>query len=137
MLKERHFRVWKKLAYASNLAAGTQRANTSNPCVFRSRALSGSNGPSTKACFEPLQFHAPQTCTERMKFRSELLRPGVTCPHGARLLFTTASSNAVYTTTPGQKSSTKNKTNLDLKAKKSRKPAATERRRTNQRVRYF
>jgi len=49
-------------------------------------------------------------------------------------LFTTASSDAVYTTTPGQKSSTKNKTTLDLKAKKSRKPAATERRRTSQRL---
>ena len=133
MLKEKHLRVWKRLTFASKLGAGKQRARTSSPCVFPRRALSGSIVPSTERCHERLQSHIPQTYAQRVEFRSRILRSSITCPHNARLLFTSNSSNAVVNTT------TKNisQTNLDSKTRAARKPPSTARRPTSQKVRYF
>lgn len=136
MMKERHFRVWKKLARASNLIVGGQCISTAKPCVFRSRTISGFTVATTETCCERLLPRFPQAYTERVKFRSRVLRSSITCPNNARLLFTTPSSNAVvHTTTPERNSTTENKANMDLKTKTARKPAATTRRPTKQKVR--
>ena len=133
MMKQKHLRVWKKLAFASKVGTGKQRACTSSPSVFSSRALSGSSVPSTERCHERLQSHIPQTYVQRVEFRSRILRSSITCPRNARLLFTSNSSNAVINTT------TKNisQTNMDSKSRAARKPPANARRPTSQKVRYF
>lgn len=135
-MKEKHLRVWKKLAFASKLGTGKQRSFTSSrssPCVFPSRALSGSSVPSTERCHERLQSHIPQTYVQKVEFRSRILRSSMSCPHNARFLFTSNSSNAVINTT------TKNisQTNIDSKTRAARKPPANARRPTSQKVRYF
>ena len=138
-MKERHFRLWKKLACGSKVATGGHRASTTNPCVFHSRMPLGFNVPMTETCCERLEPLAPFTYTERVKFRSKVFRSSITCPPaGARLLFTSPSINSVSeTSAPGRDPKTENKTNLDYKTKPTRKPAATARRPSNQKVRSF
>ena len=136
-MKERHFRLWKKLACASKVAVGGHRASTTKPCVFRSRMLSGFSVPSTETCCERLEPRSPFTYTERVKFRSTVLRSSITCPpEGARLLFTSASTVS-HTPAPGRDPKTGNKTNHDYKTKTTRKPMATASRPSNQKVRSF
>ena len=86
MIKERHFRLCKKLACASIVGPVAHGASTKNTCVLPSRMLSGLLVPKTGKCCRRLPARAPLTYTERVKFRSRLLQSNITCSNAARLL---------------------------------------------------
>ena len=148
MLKENHFRVCKRLACVSSLTSGNQRA-TSSPLQISSRTLSGVNVLFKETCHERLKvfdgkFVLPCDA-ERVKLCSRGPRPRTCITNhcfnllSARLLFTSASAQANTHTTIGRNSTDNRKTNIDLKTKTPRKPAAKNsttgsRRTSNQKV---
>lgn len=141
MLKERHFRMWKRLTSVSTLVSGRQRAMTASDTP-RSRTHSSIGVPSKDTCYEHLQtFHG--NCVHRhdvasLKSCSRGLRSFiVNQQYSERSLFTSSSTHAV-THTASKRNST-SKTNLDLKSKTTRKPPSqnpsiASRRTTNQKV---
>lgn len=141
MLKERHFRVCKRLATVSTLVSGSQGAETSRPS--NSRTFSGISVPSKEACYERPQAFCGNIFTRRDTERVNLCsRSRILSQHTERALFTSASSRAVTHTSPERKSTDTRKTNLDLKTKTARKPAAkhpgvTSRHITSQKVNSY
>lgn len=133
MLKESHFRVCKRLACVSSLISGNQRS-TSSPLQTSSRTFSGDNILFKTTCYEHLKvfdgkFVLPCDA-ERVKLCSRGSRP-CTCSTNrclnllsARSLFTSASAQANTLTTTERNATDNRKTNLDLKTKTARKPAA-------------
>ena len=148
MLKENHFRfrVCKQLACVSRLIFGNQRA-TSYPLQTSSRTFSGVNVLFKDTCYEHLKVLDGKfdlSCDAgRVKLCSRASRI-CTANHclnllSARSLFTCASARANTHTTTGRNSTDNRKTNLDLKTKTARKPAAKNptigsRRTSNQKV---
>lgn len=128
MLKESHFRVCKRLACVSSLISGNQRA-TSSPLQTSSRTFSGDNVLFKTTCYKHLEvfdgkFVLPCDA-ERVKLCSRGSRPRICIKLlSARSLFTSASAQANTHTTTGRNSTDNRKTNLDLKTKTARKPAA-------------
>ena len=139
MMKERHFRLWKKFACASILGPVAHVASTKHTCVLPSRMLSTLLVPTTGKCCGRLQARAPLTYTERVKFRSILLQSNITCSNAARLLFTTSSSDAVSQTptNPGQDTTAANKRNVGLKNNTANKQVSSTRRPSTQKVHFF
>lgn len=148
MLKENHFRVCKRLACVSSLVCGKQRA-TSYPLQTSSRTFSGVDVLFKKTCYEHLKVFDGKcvlSCdAERVKLCSKGSRPRTCIANhclnllSARSLFTSASAQANTHTTTGRNSTDNRKTNLDLKTKTARKPAAKNptigsRRTSNQKV---
>ncbi|XP_073249145.1 atypical kinase COQ8A, mitochondrial-like [Porites lutea] len=136
MMKERHFRLWKKFACASIVGPVAHVASTKNTCVLPSRMLSTLLVPTTGKCCGRLQARAPLTYTERVKFRSRLLQSNITCSKAARLLFTTSSSDAVSQTptNPGQDTTAANKRNVGLKNNTANKQVSSTRRPSTQKL---
>lgn len=139
MMKERHFRLWKKFACASIVGPVAHVASTKNTCVLPSRMLSSLLVPTTGKCCGRREARAPLTYTERVKFRSRLLQSNVTCSNAARLLFTTSSSDAVSQspTNPGRDATAANKRNVGLKNNTAKKQVSSTRRPSTQKVHYF
>lgn len=148
MLKENHFRVCKRLACVSSLISGKQCA-TSSPLQTSSRTFSGVSILFKDTCYEHLKVFDGKSVVPRNAGRVKLCSRGSrwrTCIANhcrnllsARLLSTSASVQANTHTTPGRNSTDKRKTNLDLKNKTARKPAAknptlVSRRTSNQKV---
>ena len=142
MLKENHFRfrVCKQLACVSRLIFGY-------PLQTSSRTFSGVNVLFKDTCYEHLKVFNGKcdlSCdAERVKLCSRASRICIAnhCLNllSARSLFTCASARANTHTTTGRNSTDNRKTNLDLKTKTARKPAAKNptigsRRTSNQKV---
>ncbi|KAL9954092.1 hypothetical protein ACROYT_G041586 [Oculina patagonica] len=96
-----------------------------------------------ETCYERMQTFdkkfVPLRDAERMKLCSRESRSRILNLHSARSLFTSASSHAVVHTSPERNSTNNSKTNIDLKTKTARKPAAknpaiTSRRTTDQKL---
>ena len=131
MLKENHFRVCKRLACVSSLVSGKQRATSSS---ISSRTFSGVNVLFKETCCPHLKAF-DRKCVlpcdaERVKFYSRGSRSRTCIANNclnllsARSLFTPASAQANTHTTTGRNSTDSRKTNLDLKTKTARRPAA-------------
>ena len=131
MLKENHFRVCKRLACVSSLVSGKQRATSSS---ISSRTFSGINVLFKETCCPHLKAF-DRKCVlpcdaERVKFYSRGPRSRTCIANNclnllsARSLFTPASAQASTHTTTGRNSTDNRKTNLDLKTKTARRPAA-------------
>ena len=139
MMKERHFRLWKKFACVSIVGPVAHVTSTKNTCVLPSRMLSTLLVPTTGKCCGRLQAPAPLTYTERVKFRSRLWQSNITCSNAARLLFTTSSSDAVSQspTNPGRDATAANKRNVGLKNNTANKQVSSTRRPSTQKVHFF
>ena len=132
MLKENHFRVCKRLACVSTLVSGKQRATRSSHVHVQtsSRTFSGVSVLFKETCCEHLKVFYGKCViprdTERVKLCSRGSRKCMADPClnllSVRSLFTSTSAQA--NTTPGRNSTNNRKTNLDLKNKTARKPAA-------------
>ena len=133
MLKENHFRVCKRLACVSSLVSGKQRT-TCSPLHTSSRTFSGVSVPFRETCFEHLKVFDGKLVlsrdAERVKLCSRGLRSRTCIAYhwlnllSARSLFTSTSAQANTHTSPGRNPTDNRKTNIDLKRKTARKPAA-------------
>lgn len=144
MLTERHFRIWKRLASVSRIISARQRA-TATTCPLQTTTITCSTPiaenvlRSEEICTELLQPFdgkcvSPRDAESAKFLRSRELRSRFSNLLSSRSLFTSASGQTVIRTSPERNSTDNSKTNIDLKTKTARRPAATSRRTTSQKV---
>ena len=143
--------MWKRLASVSRMITVRQRGTIcTTTCSLQTPR--GTSIPENvlslkETCYERLQAFdgkcVPLREAERRKLYSRESRSLILNPHSARSMFTSASSYAVVHTSPERNSGdSSSKTNLALKTKTVRKPAAkkpsvTSRRTTDQKVSWI